>query len=60
MKTDPSSIVLHPKGNPVEYFNRYQNPLGEDTIFVYYRDYKKVRNDFDEMGPMRYDRNIQS
>jgi hypothetical protein len=59
MNPDLSSIVLHPKANPAQYFNRFQNPLGEDTIFVYYRDYIKDGNDFNELGPIRYDRKIE-
>jgi hypothetical protein len=59
MEIDLSSLVLHPKGNPVGYFNRYQNPLGEDTIFVYYRDYVKKGNDFVSRSHISYKRKIE-
>ncbi len=59
MVIDLSSLVLHPKGNPVGYFNRFQNPLGEDTIFVYYRDYVKKGNDFFSRSQISYKRRIE-
>jgi hypothetical protein len=59
MLTDHMTNPMHPKADPTQYFERYQNPLGEDTIHVYYSDYEKQGNDYRPLGPIPYNRKIE-
>ena len=50
---------LHPKESPVDYFERYQNHEGPDTIWIFYRDYDLKGAGFIPPGPWSKDKKIE-